>query len=282
MLSAAMVPPVQLRHTNGNGVRVRVAAWPSEGYPAVLVHGTSDGWQTWLPALPHLWPALSVVALDLRGHGGSDKPVSAYSLALYAADVWSAVRELNFSRPPILIGHSLGGAVVRHVATNHADDLAAVVIVDSALYERGTMTPEESAFYGQKRLATHRPPHAALVAWLRDAAPGIPTAETEALAHRIADTADGVFLAGPHSTAPPEGETFEALLPRVTCPALLIQADPARGGAMRDADVTRQVSLFPRLSIARIPRTGHQIHLERPELFAAALLGFLRFSGVLG
>lgn len=280
--ASGTLPPAHLGFAPGAGIAIRYAAWPSAGCPVVFVHGTSDGWQTWLPALPYLYPALSPIALDLRGHGDSDKPEREYSLALYAEDVWNVVRELRLPRPPVLVGHSLGGAVVRYVAIGHADELAAVVMEDSALYERGTMTSDESAAYGRKRLETYRLPHAELVAWLRDVAPGIPRVEVEHLARRIAGSADGVFLAGPHSTAPPEGETFEELLPRVTCPALQIQADPAHGGAMRDVDVTRQVSLFPRLSVARIPHVGHQTHLERPERFAAALLGFLRFSGVLG
>lgn len=274
------LPPVYLGFVQGAAVAIRYAAWPSSGHPVVFVHGTSDGWQTWLPALPYLYPALSVFALDMRGHGGSDKPESGYSLALYAADVWNVVRELRLPRPPVLIGHSLGGAVVRRVAIDHADALAAVVMEDSALYERGAMTSDESAAHGRMRLEACRLPYTELVVWLRTITPGVSDSEAESLARRVADTADGVLLAGPHSTALAEGETFEALLPRVTCPALLMQADPKRGGAMRDADVTRQRSLFPRLTVVRVAGAGHQIHLEQPDVFAAVILGFLRDNGI--
>ena len=58
-LTRTEVPLAKTGFILANGMRIRTAAWPSDGYPAVFVHGLSSGWQTWLPPLAYLWPTLS-------------------------------------------------------------------------------------------------------------------------------------------------------------------------------------------------------------------------------
>ncbi len=108
-------------HTMADGARVRVVTGggPS-GRPVVLLHG----WACSAYSFRHLLPALAaagyrVAAPDLRGHGQSDKPDDA---AAYTADALGAhVAELvatfgGGDRLPVVIGHSLGGALTLRLA----------------------------------------------------------------------------------------------------------------------------------------------------------------------
>jgi len=279
-LAHAAIPQEKPGFVLAGRVRIRTAAWPSEGYPTVLVHGLSSGWQTWLPPLPYLWPTLSLTALDLRGHGDSDKPEAEYTLAHYVADVWTVLGKLRFKRPPVLIGHSLGGAVVRRLAAEHADALAAVVIEDSKLWHRSEYTPDEAEAFGQERLASARRPFPDLVQAEMDNDPRLSYRQAMEKAQRLANTADGVFLGIRNGVELAEGEEYADLLPRITCPALLIRGETERGGVVDEADAARQQALAPHLSVVQVPDVGHGIHGQQPEAFATAVLDFLRDAGV--
>ncbi|HKG95645.1 MAG TPA: alpha/beta fold hydrolase, partial [Gemmatimonadaceae bacterium] len=70
------------------GVRLRYAEQgdPS-GHPIILLHGYSDSWFSYSGVLPLLPERYHVYALDLRGHGESDRPAAGYAMRDLAADV---------------------------------------------------------------------------------------------------------------------------------------------------------------------------------------------------
>lgn len=82
-----------------------------EGRPLVLVHGITESRRTWDPLVAPLMSAgYRVIAIDLRGHGASSR-VPPYDLATMAGDV-GAVLAAEQAADALLVGHSLGGAVV--------------------------------------------------------------------------------------------------------------------------------------------------------------------------
>jgi pimeloyl-ACP methyl ester carboxylesterase len=82
-----------------------------EGRPLVLVHGITESRRTWDPLLaPLLSAGYRVIAVDLRGHGGSSR-TAPYDLATMAGDL-AAVLDVEGVDDALLVGHSLGGAVV--------------------------------------------------------------------------------------------------------------------------------------------------------------------------
>ena len=81
------------------------------GRPLVLVHGITESRRTWDPLVaPLLAAGYRVIAVDLRGHGGSSR-MAPYDLATMAGDL-GAVLDAEGVHDALLVGHSLGGAVV--------------------------------------------------------------------------------------------------------------------------------------------------------------------------
>jgi pimeloyl-ACP methyl ester carboxylesterase len=81
-----------------------------------------------------------VVALDLRGHGGSDAPEQRYTMQALADDVAWMCAQLGVERP-VVVGHSLGGLVALELAAGHREQVRAVALVDSVLLPTGDRAP---------------------------------------------------------------------------------------------------------------------------------------------
>lgn len=94
-----------------DGLRLAADAFgPADGPPALLLHGLGQSRQSWGLAASRLgeqgWRAYAV---DLRGHGDSDRPVhSAYEHNDVGSDVIALCA--SFDEPPLVIGASMGGA----------------------------------------------------------------------------------------------------------------------------------------------------------------------------
>jgi pimeloyl-ACP methyl ester carboxylesterase len=72
-----------------------------------------------------------VLALDLRGRGLSDKPVTGYSMPEHAADVIALLDELGVGRA-VMCGHSFGGLLTLYLAARHPERVNKLVIIDSS------------------------------------------------------------------------------------------------------------------------------------------------------
>jgi pimeloyl-ACP methyl ester carboxylesterase len=83
---------------------------PSLRTPVVLLHGLNDSHLTWMQIAPELARDRRVFALDLPGHGLSDRPDAGYELAWYTRLVASWIETSGLSQVDI-VGHSLGGGI---------------------------------------------------------------------------------------------------------------------------------------------------------------------------
>src|SRR3989454_11694460 len=83
--------------------------------PILLIHGRSCDHTFMAPQFEHFKRKSRTVAVDLRGHGASDKPEQEYTPGLFVEDVAWLCQQLDLKRP-IVIGHSLGGAVTLELA----------------------------------------------------------------------------------------------------------------------------------------------------------------------
>ena len=78
--------------------------------PVLLLHGLSDSHLTWARIAPELARDRRVLALDLPGHGFSDRPDAGYELDWYARVVAAWIESLGIRRLDV-VGHSLGGGI---------------------------------------------------------------------------------------------------------------------------------------------------------------------------
>ena len=132
-------PPSNTQEPVGRVVRIEGAAGElvvadgGVGGPAVLfVHGLGGDASHWSDQLAYFWRSRRAAALDLRGHGGSDPDSRGdYSLEALADDVGVIVDGLELD-PVVLVGHSLGAAVVAAFAAERGDHVAGLVLVDPA------------------------------------------------------------------------------------------------------------------------------------------------------
>ena len=98
----------------GGGTRLHVVEAGDPAAPSILfLHGLSQSWLTWDRQMrSHLADRYRLLAMDLRGHGSSDRPGDGYDDSrAWADDVDAAIRELELDRP-ILSGWSYGPLVI--------------------------------------------------------------------------------------------------------------------------------------------------------------------------
>jgi pimeloyl-ACP methyl ester carboxylesterase len=115
------------------GARVRYLAWGQDTAPTlVLVHGGAAHARWWAPIAPLLARDHRVLALDLTGHGDSDRR------EVYRAETWAdeilAVAEAGGGRRPLTVaGHSMGGFVTIVAAAVRGAELDGAIVLDSPI-----------------------------------------------------------------------------------------------------------------------------------------------------
>lgn len=104
---------------------------PADGEPVLLIHGLASDRGTWDKAFGPLRDrGLRVIALDLLGHGASDKPPTGYTLDDFAAQLCDVYAALGLQQAT-LCGHSLGGAIAVHFGYHHPDRVRRLVLVSA-------------------------------------------------------------------------------------------------------------------------------------------------------
>ncbi len=109
---------------------------PRDGSPIVLVHCFSCAINWWDRMMPYLDREHRVVAVDLLGHGGSEKPASGYTIPNQADLVAEALNGLGV-RNAVVVGHSLGGSVVTGLAERSPRLVRKVMIIDTPPSHKG-------------------------------------------------------------------------------------------------------------------------------------------------
>lgn len=98
----------------------------------VFVHGFGGQASQWNYQLQELSLENRVIALDLRGHGLSDKPSSGYDMPSIQADLESALDILKVDKQIVLVGHSYGGAIVTDYAIDHPERVEGLILMATA------------------------------------------------------------------------------------------------------------------------------------------------------
>jgi pimeloyl-ACP methyl ester carboxylesterase len=278
-----------LTSTTFAGAGVTLAGWTAGNTaqpPLLLVHGVSRRRATFTPLLPWLMPRFCVRAYDQRGHGESTR-ADRYFVGDYATD---AVRVVETVGRTVLYGHSLGALVALLVAAACPDSVAGIVLED----------PPGPTFLS----AVDRSPHAAVFTLYRDHAgsplpvgelarklaaaplpgvPGMPSTTfgaTRDLAN-VRFTASCLKSLDPATMTPLlanawlDGIDWQAILRGVTCPALVLRADPARGGMLPEGDFRSLCETLADATPIDLPGVGHNAVGQQPDLVPRYVLPFL-------
>jgi len=114
-----------------NGVRLHCVV-EGEGPLVLLLHGFPETSHAWRKQMAALATRFRVVAPDLRGYGGSDKPkgIAAYRTSVLADDIVGLIHAFDAERAHV-VGHDWGGAVAWAFAIAHPARLERLVIVNA-------------------------------------------------------------------------------------------------------------------------------------------------------
>lgn len=293
------------RDISTNGIRVHIAHMIPAGHDAtsaplvIFVHGVGQIWWCWRHQMMALCEAgFHVVAVDLRGHGASDKPPRGYDGWTLADDITGLIRALGY-RTATLVGHGEGGFVAWTAAYHSPKAVSSLVTVasphplgmrravrgDSA--QRAAMLPN-LVFNQIPRLAEKRitmDDYAFVARQLRArGGPNWPdhpdfdaTVEMFTAAHKITDvphlgleTQRWMF----RSQFRVDGRQFRAELNRkISLPVLMMRGSEDPLVLDRAFEYSNRFASYQR--VVNIQDCGHYPHMEQPHIVSDVLAEFL-------
>ncbi len=136
-----MMTERQGRHvTGGGGTKIYVEeTGPRESQSVLFIHGISQCRLSWEAQFTSdLAGDYRLAAMDLRGHGLSERPYAAYADgALWADDVQAVIEDLELVKP-VVVAWSYGGLVISDYLRHYGPDRLAGVVMVGAATRTGT------------------------------------------------------------------------------------------------------------------------------------------------
>lgn len=238
--------------------------------PVVLAHGFSDDGLCWTPVAEALEADYDVIMVDARGHGRSAAPEQGYGSAELAADLAGVIKGLGLKRPAVL-GHSMGAASTLVLAGIYPDLPRAILLEDPPLWwltaETAPMRPSPIRF---GIIDLKRKTREELIAHARRESPAWSEAELGPWADAKLRFSFNVLAAGE-----PAAVDWPATVGRITCPALLLTADPAQGALVTPENAAALQALAPQVRVAHIAGAGHSIRREQFGRYMEVVRAFL-------
>jgi len=244
-----------------------------KGPPVILIHGYTDNARDWVPLIPYLSKKSRLIAVDIRGHGRSDKPECCYARIDFAYDIKLLLDVLHIPRAD-MVGHSLGSMITQVLAEQWPDRVRKVVLISSTGGPPPRSPPKKPAFDYAAEIRKLKEPidpdSPFMIAWWDSPKPVNP----DFIRRQRRDAANiplAVWLAVLEQGANPAD--LQRTLPKLQAPALLIWGsdDPimeeeARQ-TLRDALPAAAVKVFAGL--------GHNPFWEDPQAVADVINKFL-------
>ena len=253
-----------MTHRERNGCRIVIEESGIGVPPLVLVHGWCCNRSFLEPQRQHFGARHRIIALDLPGHGDSDAPQRDYSIPAFAADVAWLCEELRLDKP-VIVGHSMGGAIALQLAADRPDLIAAAVVLDTAVAPSAAVQRAWAELIPRLRAPNYR--DAARAAIERSYFIDTDDAQRKAeIVKSMLATSQHVMAAAMEGIA-----AWDSIRAASTArvPVLNISSSAPR------ADVVRFHELCPHLVHGQVVGAGHFLQLEVPEQVNAMLERFL-------
>lgn len=269
----------EIRSTDGTRLATYSAGDP--GNPAILlIHGWAQHSACWQPLIDRLADRYHLVAMDLRGHGASDKPedAAAYTDTQLWGDDVAAVIAAHDLRNVTLVGWSYGSRVIASYLATYGDATLAGVVLAGGILAIGNarddwMVGVDSPGLDRDLYTSNQPRLLAATARFIDACTVQPL-----------DRQTFGVMVGANALVPPlvRRALFAAdwdmrpTYAAMTCPGLVIHGEadtivlPATGRAAADAMQNGRFLSYE--------DTGHVPFLEAPDRFAADLAAFVQLT----
>lgn len=257
-----------------NGIRLYAHVWHAstlQKRPLVILHGLWESWRTFAGLGPRFAEGRAVYALDLRGHGDSDKPETGYTLRDYATDVLELIPQISQGKVDLL-GHSLGSLVAMYAARSDQDAFAHLILEDPPLI-RPDNEPQGMEIFWLTQMLKHRPLPDVITA-LTPIFGRYPPGWVERFAQDLIRTSDGAFPELVDATKEPVD--LEEALSSIRVPTLVLAPDPAGNFGWFKGD---RRALFekawPSARIVDFPVDVHHLNILAPDLYLQVVEEFL-------
>ncbi len=272
------MPKLFYGHVPVDGVRINYYRTGGEKPPIIMLHGFSDNALSWNQVPVFLETEFDVVLVDARGHGISGLAEDGASPERQASDVLSLIRELNLKQP-ILIGHSTGAHVAALVAAQAPQTIRAVVLSDPPWRDSADhSTPETAALKKEE-----------WINWIEDLKKKS-IDEVMTIGRQMHPNWDeSEFFQWARAKQQIRTETivwfmdtptlYSDIVKNITCPGLLITADPQQGAVVTPEVANNVSKLWRKVKVVHIPNAGHNIHREQLVFYMDALNRFLSGLG---
>jgi pimeloyl-ACP methyl ester carboxylesterase len=129
-----------MKQAKGDGVEIQLAVWEGKGKTVLCVHGLTANCRCWDTMAEALAPDHTIVAMDLRGRGLSDKPPTGYSIDHHCSDILALLDDLEVEKA-VLMGHSLGAFISLVFGAKHSDRVDSIILADGG----GKLSEEQMA-----------------------------------------------------------------------------------------------------------------------------------------
>lgn len=262
-----------------NGITIHYHRTGGNKPPLVLSHGATDNGLCWTRLARALEGEYDIIMPDARGHGQSEAPDGGYDSSTRAADLAGFIAALGLEKPAVG-GHSMGAMTTFYLAALYPD-LPRCAILEDPVFRTETVEPsEQEQRERQERMRREAEERRSmtreqLIARGRERSPSWDESEFGPWADAKMQVSPKFRMGG---MRPAEFTAWRDLLPKITCPTLLVTGDPDKGAIVTPEAAAEAERLNPRLKVVRLRGAGHNIRREQFDGFVQAVRDFLAAS----
>ena len=266
-----------------NSLTLYYRDWGGSGKSIILLHGLASNSRIWDLVAPILASNSSVIAIDQRGHGKSDKPRGCYDFNSVTDDIAQFIIKMKIDNP-IIVGHSWGGSVALSLAVRYPSLVSGLCFIDGGLIEISRvpgntlelaldrMAPpvwngitEERVMQRMKQRNWGTRDSTSLSASLEDIVMANLTVDNDGFVKARLSRENHLEIVRAFWAHKPSD-----MFPQIQCPVLILPArlgspDDERG-EFRDQMVSLAQETIPISEVIWLENSIHDVPLQRPEL----------------